>query len=118
MFRQVVVHARRLAVILVLAVLGVLLAATAASAAKPKTIYRLPEATHAGSMSLASDGAVWFKGFWGTAHNGGSGYFVGRWGPNRRLKTFEVPENMNLDDPAASGAEGARLSSTRQGASV
>jgi streptogramin lyase len=103
--RQVLVNPRRLPALLTLAVLGALLMATAAGAAKPKTIYTLPEATHAGSMALAADGAVWFKGFWGTAHDGSSGYFGGRWGPNRRLRTFEVPVNMNFDDPVASGAD-------------
>jgi hypothetical protein len=103
---QVLIHIRRfLVVTLALGVLGALLAATTAGAAKPRIVYTLPKATHARSMSLASDGAVWFRGIWGTEHDGGPGSFVGRWGPNRELTTFEVPEEVELGYPVAVGGD-------------
>lgn len=73
--------------------------AASASAAEP-TLYQLPAATHAGGLTTAPDGAVWFAGSHGYEHTGGDGAFVGRWDPVGGLTEFSLPSDREVGKPA------------------
>jgi streptogramin lyase len=72
--------------------------AAPASAAAP-TLYQLPDATHAGGMAVAPDGALWFAGSHGTEHPGNVDDFVGRWDPVGGLAEFSLPPGRWIGKP-------------------
>lgn len=95
------VLANRLRFLLLVFGIGVLASPVRADAAGPGLTYQLPLATHASSITLASDGAIWFSAYYGTEHEGNSEASVGRLGPDRHLTEFLLPEGYEAGAPVA-----------------
>jgi streptogramin lyase len=64
--------------------------APSAEAASPK-LFKLPAATRAAALAVASDGAIWFNGIHGSGHPGGPGGFIGHMGVDGALTEFPLP---------------------------
>ena len=91
----------RHSVILVFAValLAAFLAAQAGAAGL--VVSRLPQATQGNGLSAGSDGAIWFDGRYGAAHEGDARSFVARLGGGGELTEFPLSLGREGGPPVA-----------------
>jgi streptogramin lyase len=84
------------------AILGALLVAAPAGAAKPKLVHTFGEGVHPGALAVDGEGAAWFVGSKNyPARSSGPSYFIGRLGPEGKVSRFPIAAGHGAGAPVA-----------------